>query len=73
MPKWTKTVELPSYRPTYDGNSRQIREAAALIATARKPLIMAGHGVLIANAHAELRQLAEKTGIPVPLSPPYWE
>ncbi len=58
-------VDLPGYRPTYDGNSRQIREAAALIATAERPLLMAGRGVLIANAHFELRELVEKTGIPV--------
>jgi acetolactate synthase-1/2/3 large subunit len=42
-----------------------IAEAARLIAEAERPLIMAGHGVLLANAYAELRALAERTGIPV--------
>jgi acetolactate synthase I/II/III large subunit len=42
-----------------------IAEAARLIAEAQRPLIMAGHGVLLANAYGELRALAERTGIPV--------
>ena len=42
-----------------------VREAARLIAAAERPLIMVGHGVIIGNAYAEVRALAEKTGIPV--------
>jgi acetolactate synthase-1/2/3 large subunit len=42
-----------------------LREAAELIATAQRPLLMAGHGVLLAGAYDELRCLAERTGIPV--------
>jgi acetolactate synthase-1/2/3 large subunit len=42
-----------------------LEEAVRLIAQAERPLIMAGHGVLLANAYAELRALAERTGIPV--------
>src|SRR5262249_19710946 len=42
-----------------------LREAAELIATAQRPLIMAGHGVVLAGAYEELRCLAERTGIPV--------
>jgi len=42
-----------------------LEEAAALIATAERPLIMAGHGVVLAGAYAELLVLAERTGIPV--------
>jgi acetolactate synthase-1/2/3 large subunit len=40
-------------------------EAARLIARAERPLIMAGHGVVLSGAYAELRVLAERTGIPV--------
>jgi acetolactate synthase-1/2/3 large subunit len=50
---------LPPYRPT------AIAEAAHLIAEAERPLIMAGHGVVLGNAYEELRAFAEKTGIPV--------
>ena len=42
-----------------------LREAAQLIADAQRPLMMIGHGVILGNAYAEVRALAEKTGIPV--------
>ncbi|BCL80211.1 acetolactate synthase [Ktedonobacteria bacterium brp13] len=48
-------------RPTED----LLMRAAALIATAKRPLIMAGHGVILSNAYAELKAFAEKTSIPV--------
>jgi acetolactate synthase-1/2/3 large subunit len=46
-------------------SSASIEQAARLIATAQRPLIMAGHGVILANAYAELCAFAEKTNIPV--------
>ncbi|MER3406259.1 MAG: acetolactate synthase catalytic subunit, partial [Chloroflexota bacterium] len=55
----------PGYKPTLHGNARQIRAAAELIAQAQRPVILAGHGVLISGAEAELREFAEKTDIPV--------
>jgi len=42
-----------------------ISKAAALIGTARRPVILAGHGVLVSGAETELRALAERTGTPV--------
>ncbi|HEY8104726.1 MAG TPA: biosynthetic-type acetolactate synthase large subunit [Gemmatimonadales bacterium] len=49
-----------------DGPSpAELIQAARLIAEARRPLIMAGHGVLLADAYDELRCLAERTGMPV--------
>ncbi|HEU5169990.1 MAG TPA: biosynthetic-type acetolactate synthase large subunit [Gemmatimonadales bacterium] len=42
-----------------------VRRAARFIAEAKRPLIMAGHGVLLSGACEELRALAERTGIPV--------
>jgi acetolactate synthase-1/2/3 large subunit len=56
---------LPGFRPTLDGHPRQLKLAAREIAEAKRPLIMAGHGVLIAEAWDELRTFAEKTQIPV--------
>ena len=50
---------FPSYR------TAAIEDAARLIAAAERPLIMAGHGVVLANAYPELRAFAERTGIPV--------
>jgi acetolactate synthase-1/2/3 large subunit len=42
-----------------------VREAARLLDAAERPLIMAGHGIILSNAYAELRALAERTGTPV--------
>ncbi len=61
----TVVAGLPGFRPTLDGHPRQLRTIAQEIAKARRPLILAGHGILIAEAEEELRELAEKAGIPV--------
>src|SRR3954453_22167266 len=62
---WPPTLDLPGYRPTTKPHGKQIREAAALIVSAKRPVLYVGGGVLKARAAAELRQLAELTGIPV--------
>ncbi len=56
---------LPGFRPTFEGHPRQLKLAAAEIARAQRPVIMAGHGVLHAQAWDDLRTFAEKTSIPV--------
>ncbi len=56
---------LPGFRPNMDGNVRQLKLAAAEIARATRPVILAGHGVLHAEAWDELLALAEKAQIPV--------
>jgi len=58
-------VSLPGYRPVLVGNARQIKQAAYFINRAETPLILAGHGVVLAGAEAELKQMAEKAHIPV--------
>ena len=62
---WPPTIELPGYRPTLQPHGKQIREAARLIAMARRPVLYVGGGVLKAHASEVLRQLAELTGAPV--------
>ena len=56
---------LPGFRPTLEGHPKQLKLAAKEIAAAKRPLILAGHGVLIADAMDELKAFAEKTQIPV--------
>ena len=58
-------VNLRGYKPTLDGNGRNIKRAAKMIDQAERPLIIAGHGVLISGASAELQELAEKAQVPV--------
>ena len=65
IPRWDSELRLPGYRPTYEGSRGQIRKAADLLASAERPLIMAGNGVIQSGATDELRSLAERTGIPV--------
>jgi acetolactate synthase-1/2/3 large subunit len=62
---WPPALELPGYRPVLKPHGKQIREAARLIAEARRPVLYVGGGVLKAHATAELKVLAELTGIPV--------
>jgi acetolactate synthase-1/2/3 large subunit len=56
---------LPGFRPTMDGNYKQLKLAAAEIAAAERPVILAGHGILHAGAEAELLAFAEKLNAPV--------
>jgi acetolactate synthase-1/2/3 large subunit len=62
---WPPELRLPGYRPTTRPHGKQIREAAKLLCTARRPVLYVGGGVIKAEASAELRELAELTGIPV--------
>ncbi|MGH4001861.1 MAG: biosynthetic-type acetolactate synthase large subunit, partial [Pseudonocardiaceae bacterium] len=62
---WPPAINLPGYRPTTRPHGKQIREAARLIATARRPVLYVGGGVIRARATAALRELAELTGAPV--------
>ncbi|MEE2852108.1 MAG: acetolactate synthase large subunit [Actinomycetota bacterium] len=62
---WPPRVNLPGYKPTTKPHSRQIREAAKLIAAARKPVLYVGGGVIRGEATEQLYELAELTGIPV--------
>ena len=62
---WPERVNLPGYNPPGEAEAGQIERAADLINQAERPVIMAGHGVVIARAFKELQELAEKAQIPV--------
>ncbi len=62
---WPESVEVKSYKPTLFGHPGQIKKCTKLIASAKKPLIYAGGGVITSGAHEELKQLAEKINAPV--------
>ena len=62
---WPEHIHMRSYNPNYDGHPGQIKKAARLLVRARRPVLYVGGGVISANAHAELAELAELTQIPL--------
>ncbi|MFL1999446.1 MULTISPECIES: acetolactate synthase large subunit [unclassified Microbacterium] len=62
---WPPKIDLPGYRPVTKAHGKQIQAAAQLLATAKKPVLYVGGGVIRSRASAELLALAEATGAPV--------
>jgi acetolactate synthase-1/2/3 large subunit len=62
---YRKCTYIRSYNPVIPLQMRDIESAAVMINHAEKPMILAGHGVILSGAAEELRTLAEKGGIPV--------
>ncbi|OCL27796.1 acetolactate synthase, large subunit, biosynthetic type [Orenia metallireducens] len=58
-------INLPGYKPNYEGHELQIKEAAKAINESKNPVIYSGGGVIISEASDELRELAKKANIPV--------
>jgi acetolactate synthase-1/2/3 large subunit len=57
-------VNIPSYKPTYKGNPRQIQKAVEAIKKAKKPLLYLGGGIVLSNAYELVREFAKLTQIP---------
>ena len=64
-PESTDDLDLPGYHPRTEGDPELVRRAADLVLAAARPVIYAGGGILKARAVGALRELAERTGIPV--------
>ncbi len=62
---WPPKVDLPGYRPVTKAHGKQIQAAAHLLASARKPVLYVGGGVVRSEASDQVRELAEATGAPV--------
>ena len=62
---WPEDIFMRSYNPTYKPNLNQLRRTAEELAKARKPIILAGGGVIMANASEVLCDLAHELNIPV--------
>ncbi len=58
-------IKLPGYRPDPHPMSKSVEQALEMIKSAKRPLILAGHGVMMSGAMDQLRQFAEKTRTPV--------
>ena len=62
---WPDLPNLPGYNPPGDAPIEQVAQAAKLINQSERPIILAGHGVLISHAYDQLIELAEKAQVPV--------
>ena len=60
--------QLPGYRPDLSPAPKEYEEALALIRNAKRPVILAGHGIIISGAMNEVRDFAERAGVPVALT-----
>jgi len=60
--------QLPGYRPDLSPSQKEYARALELIHNARRPVILAGHGILVSGAMREVRELADRTGIPVAMT-----
>ena len=63
--EWPTSLSLPGYNPIMDPTPESVRDAAALIAESKSPVLYVGGGMIKSNASAELMKLAELTGAPV--------
>jgi acetolactate synthase-1/2/3 large subunit len=59
---------LPGYHPPEDPRAEDVEAALELIRQAKRPLILAGHGIIMSRATQELRELAERAQIPIALT-----
>ena len=62
--EYPDTVNIPSYRPTYRGNAKQVRAAATLIAESKRPVLYVGGGVVSSGASELAAQLVHEHRIP---------
>lgn len=65
---YPETLQLPGYRPPMQARDEDVTTAQELIAQAKRPVILAGHGITLSGAEQEVRELAERAGIPVALT-----
>jgi acetolactate synthase-1/2/3 large subunit len=60
--------QLPGYRPDLSPTPDEYKQALELIHSAKRPVILAGHGIILSGAMQEVRQFAERNNIPVGLT-----
>ena len=66
---WDKcTPQLPGYRPPLHTDPVELHRAVDMINSAKRPVILAGHGIMMSGAMKEVRELAEKANIPIAMT-----
>jgi acetolactate synthase-1/2/3 large subunit len=69
IPDWDPPMDLPGYKPSQaTAPAEQVRQVAAAIARAKRPLLFVGGGVVAADASDEVQTLVKKTQIPVAMT-----
>jgi len=63
--EYPKSVDIPSYKPVLKGHPGQIKKAAALILSAKKPMVYSGGGVILGESSKELTQFTKLLGYPI--------
>jgi acetolactate synthase I/II/III large subunit len=63
-PVWPEAVDLPGYRPAFAPDLTQVERAADALSRAERPVILAGHGVILSRGEEELLAVAEKSAAP---------
>ena len=63
--KWPETIDIRGYKPTLEGHQKQVEKAVEMMLAARRPVMYVGGGVILANAAAELTELARTLQFPV--------
>jgi acetolactate synthase-1/2/3 large subunit len=65
---WPDEPTLKGYRPAHRPVAREVAQALELIHSAKRPVILAGHGILVSGAEEIVRQFAERTQIPIAMT-----
>jgi acetolactate synthase-1/2/3 large subunit len=65
---YPEKIELPGYKPPRTAPAAELKKAAQMIKEARRPVILAGHGLLISRAYREMQELAHRAHIPVAMT-----
>ncbi|QKF61213.1 acetolactate synthase large subunit [Campylobacter curvus] len=62
--EYPKEINIPTYKPTYKGNAKQIKKAAEVIEASKRPLVYVGGGAISSQASQLVREFVKKAGIP---------
>jgi acetolactate synthase-1/2/3 large subunit len=65
---WPESIELPGYRPAHRPVDADLARALEMIRNAQRPVILAGHGIVVSNTTPQVIELAEKAQIPIAMT-----